>query len=162
VTARFLMRVLIEHHSCSIAFYGLGLSLLLAVGSGCSGGGPETHTVTGIITHNGTPVANAQVGFVPASESADYKPAFGQTNDQGEFALKTYLSPGNEANGAMAGKFKVTVQSGYPQDKIVTYEDLAASKGTIPSKYADASTTAFEAEVTESGENKFSFDMLDN
>ena len=136
------------------------LTLLVTVG--CGGGGPATHTVTGTVIYQSNPVANAQVGFVPAEGTTEFKPAFAQTDESGRFSLKTYLSPGQEVGGAMAGKYKVTVQAGYPQDRIVTPEEMAKNLNKLPAKYADAASTPLEVTVSADGENNFPLEIANN
>jgi hypothetical protein len=138
------------------------LCIALLFLSGCGSKGPATYSVSGQFTYKGDPVADAQVAFVPVSGApAELKPARGQTDSQGNFTLKTYLGPGDEAAGAMAGKYKVTIEKGLPQNQIVSYEDLKNQKPLLPPPYADAQKTPFEREVTAAGPNKFDFTLED-
>jgi hypothetical protein len=132
--------------------------LLLA---GCGSQGPATYTVTGQVTYKDAPVADAQIAFVPESTAGDVKPARGQTDSQGNYTLKTYLGPGDEASGAMAGKYKVTVEKTPPQNQIVTYEELKDRKPLTPPRYADAQKSPLSAEVTPGGPNKFDLPLDD-
>jgi hypothetical protein len=132
------------------------LSLLLL---GCSRGGPATHRVSGKITYKDQPVADAQIGFVPIDTTGEVKPARGQTDASGNYTLSTYLGPGDDASGAMAGSYKVTVTKGLPQDKVVTYEEMANFKSEIPEHYADTAQTTLTAEVTAGGANNFDFTL---
>lgn len=134
-------------------------ALLLA--AGCSGGGPVTHSVSGTITYNDKPVADAQVGFVPIDTTGKVKPARGQTDAQGRYTLSTYLGPDQNGSGAMAGSYQVTVEKGLPQNQIVSYEDLKKHKPEIPPSYKDAKTSSLKAEVTPSGPNTFHFTLQD-
>jgi hypothetical protein len=128
---------------------------------GCSSSGPTTHTVTGTITYNGKPVANAQVGFVATDASAEVKSARGQTDADGKYSLSTYLGPGDDVRGAMAGSYKVTVVKGLAEDRIVSYEELAQHQPEIPPRYADTVQTPLTAEVTPDGDNTFDFALID-
>ncbi len=139
------------------------LSLMIAacaVFTGCSGGPPTEH-VSGTITYNGAPVADAQVGFVPDGGDESVKPARGQTDASGAYTLRTYLKPGQEASGAMVGRYKVTVVKGLPQKQVIEYEDLKNKKDQLPPAYADATTTTLDADVTASGANEFNFTLED-
>lgn len=136
------------------------LALLIGV-VGCGGGGPTTYSVSGNVTYQGKPVADAQVGFVPTDQSIDVKPAQGLTDSAGRYTLSTYLGPGDNAGGATAGKFKVTISKGLPQNKIVTYDELKNFKSEIPVEYSDAAKTPLSAEVTSSGGNQFDFALED-
>ena len=131
--------------------------LVIVAATGCGGGGPQTHSVSGKVTFKGNPVAQAQVGFVPTDGTGEAKPAQGQTDASGNYSLTTYLGPGDNASGAMAGKFKVTVTKGLPQGKPITYEELAKFKSEIPEVYADTVNTPLTAEVSASGSNHFDF-----
>ncbi|MCA9269259.1 MAG: hypothetical protein KDA41_12345 [Planctomycetales bacterium] len=133
--------------------------LLCALQLGCSSGGPPTEHVTGTITYQGAPVAEAQIGFVPTPGQSDVKPARGQTDAQGRYTLRTYVKPGLEVNGAMAGEFKVTVVVAGAQNRIVGYEELANEKSPVPTEFADAQTTTLSASVAPGGNNVFDFSL---
>jgi hypothetical protein len=108
-------------------------------------------------------VAHAQVGFVPAEGSpAEQKPASGQTDAQGRYSLSTYVKPGRQSGGAMAGKYKVTVQKGFAQNQIVSYDDLKNRKPELPPRYASAKSTPLAAEVTAGGSNQIDFTLQDS
>jgi hypothetical protein len=139
------------------AFSTLFISLL----AGCGGGGPTTHAVSGKITYKGNPVADAQVGFVPTDTTGAVKPASGQTDASGNYTLRTYLSPSDNASGAMAGNYKVTVAKGAAHDAVPTHEEIANFKSEIPVRYADTAQTPLTAEVTAGGANAFSFQLDD-
>lgn len=134
--------------------------LMMAGTMGCSRGGPTTYSVSGRITYAEKPVAGAQVGFVPV-DSDNVKPARGETDTDGYYTVKTYLGPGDEARGAMAGKFKVTVEKSLPQKQIVSYDDLKNRKAEIPLRYADTSKTPLTADVSADGANTFDFTLED-
>ena len=138
------------------------LALLGCLGLlGCSGGRPKTYEVTGAVSYQGKPLVDAQVGFVPTATSTDTKPARGQTDASGRYTLKTYLAPGEEANGAMAGTYKVTIEKGLPENRIISYEDMKNHKPLIPVTYASAQQSPLSAEVTSAGPNTFDFTLED-
>jgi hypothetical protein len=134
---------------------------LIVTLAGCGRGGPVTHPVQGTITYNGKPVAEAQVGFVPTDAAGEMKPARGKTDANGHFELKTYLGPGDDATGAMAGGYKVTVEKGLPQNKVITYDDLKNFKPELPVSYADAQKTTLTADVKPTADNDFKFTLED-
>ncbi|WP_165069559.1 carboxypeptidase-like regulatory domain-containing protein [Paludisphaera rhizosphaerae] len=78
----------------------LGSSLMILAVAGC--GGPTLHPVTGTITQNGEPLAEAAVMFLPEDPSG--LPAQAVTGPDGKYTLTTGAS-----SGATAGKFKVAV-----------------------------------------------------
>ncbi|MCA9128431.1 MAG: hypothetical protein KDB22_15195 [Planctomycetales bacterium] len=82
----------------------IATSMLLAIVAGCGESGPKTYKVVGTVSLDGTPVERATVTFIP-DDMANGKPAVGQTNAAGEFALTTTQS----GDGAVAGAYKVMV-----------------------------------------------------
>ena len=110
----------------------------------------RTVPVTGTVTYNGTPVADASVSLVPETpvgEAASKKGAFGKTDASGKFTLTTF-EPGD---GAVPGNYKVTVRkyegetsTAAPQesDDYVPPEEVeddtpsAAPKSLLPEKYS--------------------------
>src|SRR5262249_36834431 len=85
-------------------FFGLGFTaLLLFTGSGCKGGIKPVKIEGSLKWENGSPVAGADVKFLPVQE--DGKVAYGTTGNDGKFELTTE----NFGDGAMPGKYKVIV-----------------------------------------------------
>ena len=78
------------------------LLLLPLMLSGCNDS--PYAAVSGVVTLDGTPVANATVGFVPKDDGAG-RAAFGQTDDVGHYELST-LKP---SDGALPGEYYVTI-----------------------------------------------------
>lgn len=88
------------------------LVLFLLVAGGCGGDSEqyETVPVSGVITCQGKPIANATVNFTPLAEAgrATGRPgrvALGMTDQNGRFRLTTYEND----DGAIVGRHKVTV-----------------------------------------------------
>ena len=134
----------------------LGLGMLCV---GCSSDSPKTHSVSGRLLYQGSPVAGAQVGFLPAVNDSQVKPARGQTDADGRYTLSTYLKPGEESRGAMAGSFKVTVAESVAEKRIVGYDELANKKALLPIRYADVQTTPLTAVVVSGSDNTFDFTL---
>ena len=83
------------------------LLLILTCCLGCSGGSDvELGKVTGLVTMNGEPLADAIVVFKPAEGN----PSTGRTDSNGNYDL-TYL--GNSP-GAIVGKHSVRITTGQP------------------------------------------------
>ncbi len=88
----------------------LGLAAFLV---GCGGGGGDQYgvqPVSGVVTCQGKPVANATVNFTPVKEEgrAEGRPgrvALGITDENGKFRLTTY----ENYDGAIVGRHTVTV-----------------------------------------------------
>lgn len=68
-----------------------------------------TEPVSGIVTLDGQPVADATVIFTPVQVSKDTFSATGITDAQGKYSLKTDFSPSVTSDGAVAGEYAVTV-----------------------------------------------------
>ena len=144
---------------------------------GC--GGPEgepTYPVTGTVTRNGQPLPGAIVSFFPETGT----PAVGETDASGKYALTT----NTKDDGAVVGKYKVTIQK-YSQSadygKVETapsevditaedydeypagYDEMAESqkaaavpRNLLPPKYENPETSGLTAEVVE-GNNVHDF-----
>jgi hypothetical protein len=106
--------------------------------------------VTGTVTYQNAPVADADVTLSPASDDAKAKPARGKTDSNGKFKVMTYFAPGDDRAGALPGKYKVTVQKIPASDGIVDPYKPGATvpKNQLPVKYEKATTTPFEHEVS--------------
>ena len=130
--------------------------LVLVLGCGSPGTVP-TAEVTGTVTYNGAPVADASVGFIPASG----RPASGITDASGKFTLSSF----GEGDGAVPGQHKVAItpNASQPQPMPGTpeYEAAADAKPPFPERYGDPSTSGFTAQVKEGEVNNFTFDMKD-
>lgn len=151
---------------------------------GCADPGverPSTAKVTGTVTLDGDAVAGAVVKFSP--KGAGGHAASGTTDDSGNFALTTFES----GDGAVPGSYQITVSKteggaaeeaagaagdGSEENYEAVYESMAEAgadvmaeggsaeaevKDLLPAKYKDPATSGFEEEVTEGGENSFTF-----
>lgn len=80
----------------------------LSILAGCSRGpAVSTIPVSGKITYNGAPLAEAIVTFV--NVDPDGRSANGVTDANGAYTLQTFVTPGRSQAGAMAGDYTVTV-----------------------------------------------------
>jgi hypothetical protein len=135
--------------------------------TGCGGGNVlKTNRVEGIVTYNGTPLANATVTFYP--EGGDATPAFGKTNENGKYLLQT--QQGAIDAGTTPGEYIVTVskkeyvptgrkmRGGDNYDEMV---DEMTLKETLPVKYSDKPTSPFKATVENKKVNTFDFKLDD-
>lgn len=77
------------------------VSMLCTACLGC-GQGPQLAPVQGVVQHNGTPLTGGKVLFISVEK---HRPAFGQIQNDGTYALST-LKPGD---GATIGKYSVKV-----------------------------------------------------
>lgn len=82
--------------------------LCLTPFSGCAKPPSRTVSVSGRITLNGRPVERARVLFL--SPHQDDRPAFGVTDADGHYELRTYFSQNDIPPGAVPGKYMVIVE----------------------------------------------------
>jgi hypothetical protein len=155
----------------------LSVSCCLTIGCGGGSGHPKTYPVTGSVKHNGKPVEGAVVTFQLAEGKGN---AIGSTDAKGEYTLSTFVP----ADGAVPGQYRVAISkfTTPPPEKqgltpgVITSGDLPADyappsekdgsagastgpKNLLPAKYANDQTSALRATVSESGPNKFDFDL---
>ena len=164
--------------TCRQCGFSKGIKLfavMLVVVAGCGPSEEPTYPVTGKVTFaDGNPVEGAAVSFVPDSGT---KPAVGVTDAEGQYSLTTT----SKGDGARAGSYKVTIAkyegapeesvgegatladpmditNEYPEDydEMRAGQNVAASKNTLPTRYADPNTSQLTATVVE-GENTFDF-----
>lgn len=150
----------------------LGLILF----AGCSGGDENrvsVYPVTGKVTMGGAPVANAIVTFSPQNKQPV---AIGRTDSNGQYSLTTY----DPNDGAAAGDYVVLVAKTGSSSPAETEQDMhqalnsgesaeaamhagaqekESSGSLLPEKYGSAGSSDLAATVTESGDNKFDFDL---
>jgi len=144
-------------------FLLLCASALLIV-AGCSKG-PSTGAVTGIVTLDGTPIADANVTFYPKEGRASH----GKTDSQGKYEL-TFTQ---DKKGAVLGEHTVTIiteivqETDYGADDDYEKEnggggaDEASSKARselLPKKYCERGSSELTATV-EKGDNVVDFPL---
>lgn len=155
--------------------------------AGCNRGPSLSGTVSvsGTVTYNGTPLAGANVGFIP--KDPEGKAASGLTDADGKFQLSTYLAGSTQASGALPGDYEVSVskyetslgfdpatgQSKMPQptgkvDPATSQGHvlpgggmMAPPKQLVPAKYVNSKTSGFTATVKPSGNDPFNFELTD-
>jgi hypothetical protein len=150
------------------------LATLLLASAGCGGSGGSslegTVPVSGVITYQGRPLADAAVTLVPsATDNQAARGAFGRTDEDGRFLLMT-AQPGD---GVLPGNYKVTIS------KIAAEPEEAPSTGDadyfdpetarppapavplVPPKYSSAKTTDLTAEVADESGVELVFDLKD-
>ena len=121
-------------------------SVLLAVGetvlgllTGCSTSGPEIAYVSGRVTMDGKPLANATVVFIPE----DGRPAGASTDAEGRYVLN--FTEGRR--GAIPGKSTVRITTAREAEQDENGKMIRAeSPETIPMQYNAASTLSFTVE----------------
>ena len=151
--------------------------LLVIAGCGGDSGRISTYPVTGTVTGNGKPIVGAQITFHPEDEEGT-RPAFGVTNQDGEFSLTTY----DDGDGAIAGQYTVSIEKqairkeidvenltpGGPQQvgggdmyaKMMVgnrTEKSTVKSDDIPQKFRSPETSGLKRTVEPSGGNEFNF-----
>ena len=134
--------------------------LVFVLASGCDKGrGLPVHYVEGIVTLDGEPLEEANITFVPKSESNDIEAAAGRTDAKGKYTLTSMN--GDPGKGALAGEYVVLVSKlinlsppGFnPSDPIPP-----PTKRVTPIVYNDRTKSPFNASVVK-GKNKFDFEL---
>lgn len=105
---------------------------LAVIGCGSSQTGPALGTVSGRITLDRQPVANAMVEFTPVQEG---RPSSGRSDSSGHYTLQFTTS----TKGAIVGEHTVklsTFQPGFDSGGAEGFENVASRAEEIPKKYA--------------------------
>ena len=157
----------------------LAIVAILVVGIfGCSepGSSVKTVPVEGKVLLDGSPVDGATVTFTPTWSEG--RTAVGTTDSNGEFTLTT----AGVGPGAMPGSYKVAVSktttvsadsssATSEEEGMKEIEKMMQggsevgpaapleSKDELPAEYSSPDTSGFTAEVKESGENNFVFEL---
>lgn len=127
---------------------------------------PKTVPAKGVVTYKGQPVEGATVTFM--AQSAKEKGATGMTDAKGQFQLMTF-APGD---GAVPGSYRVKVSKTEMKPQVSEEQEKSLkSSGKrvpppivqegLPKKYKSETTSGLTAEVKESGDNAFTFELKD-
>ena len=126
------------------------LAAVLVLAAGCNRSGLDLAPVEGVVTYNGSPVAEAGVMFAPQQGPS----AMATTDTDGKFALTTA-----NHEGALIGQHRVSISKvdtiAIPQPRGFP---LYQHKSHIPEKYADVSTSELTADVIDD-DNHFEFKL---
>jgi len=134
---------------------------MLAVLPACSKA-IKTEGVTGVITYNGEPLADATVKFIPTDATGSQ--SYGKTNEKGEYKLQTLLGAADA--GTTPGEYKVTVdcietvETGNMIEENGEEKEETVAESLIPTKYNNAETSGLTATVAP-GDNTINFDLSD-
>ena len=145
--------------------------MVLALGacvSGCEpladSGRPKTYPVSGTVTMNGSPVANAILSFQLADGSGS---AAGVTDSQGRYELTTF-APGD---GAVPGQYGVAItqfekppaSTGVPDDHPDYNPNLPpfVAKNLLPERYAAPDSSGLTATITEGRNEGVNFELTE-
>ena len=117
---------------------------------------PQLAQVSGIVTMNGEPLANANIRTLPfnfaAGEASGLNDAEGVSDAEGRFTLSTFKG-GEPLEGAYVGDHKVTVAVTEPGPGGFGVVTLS------PAEYADSTTTTLRIAVSSSADENQSFKL---
>jgi len=117
--------------------------------AGCGPGGPEIASVSGRVTMDGKPLANATVVFIPENG----RPSGASTDADGKYVLN--FSQGRR--GAIPGKNMVRVMTIRDPTPGEDGKSIPGSKETVPAKYNTATELTFD--VAPGKRNVADFDL---
>lgn len=133
--------------------------------SGCSSSDPDAGLnrpkrvpVTGIVSYQGRPVANADVTFVNDTSKTT---GTGKTDSDGNFQMTTF----RDRDGAVPGRQLVAIRRVDVINKTPADVDVSAGgvgvppeiRWIVPEKFADPRKSGLTADVGESAKNHFEF-----
>jgi hypothetical protein len=130
----------------------------MALCAGCGGGpeGPATAEVTGLVTLDGAPLANADVFFHPVDSEGPAQASQAVTGDDGRFTVQTHVAAGQYKPGMIPGEYRVSVSK---LDTSNVTSTLTPPKNVLPEKYASPQTSGFTVSVSADQENDFRFPL---
>jgi hypothetical protein len=141
---------------------GVLLGVALGMVIGCGSSGPQMGRVSGKVTYQGQPVANATVTFLP--DAAGSQSATGITDASGEYQLSTF----GKNDGALVGKHRANVvaraafEGKLPPGagEAMLEEFQSVGKPLIPQKYFNVETSGLSFDV-QSGSNQIDLVLTD-
>lgn len=149
---------------------GLSLVLLGVFLAGCSGGPekPDLYPLTGVVTLDGEPLANANLTFIPVAGRMTGGPvAIAVTDDAGRFEAQTAGEP-----GAAVGEYSVTVTAsagGGPvsvevdsadYERMMSGEQPVESTSPVPAVYSNAAESKLTATVAAGDKNDVTLELV--
>ena len=132
----------------------LGFLACLSLIAGCSGSNyPTMYPVSGVITMDDKPLANAQLAFVPVNDEEGGFTGVGvaESNEQGQFEV--YMA---DYTGLPEGVYKVTVSAEIQIDDNDEEEGEGEMESVVPPIYESEDTTPLQIEVQAIDKNEIS------
>jgi hypothetical protein len=129
--------------------HGLGICVVMIAAVGCGRG---NQTVSGKVTLDGAPLANARVAVISkdlGKDPLDRLPYIGQTDEQGAFALGAIDDPGG---GVPAGSYLLAITTAHTSD---TSENAVRPPERVPAPYP----LGIDFEVPDGGKTDANFDL---
>ena len=152
------------------------LTMFLAGCGGDSPDYPDTIPVTGKVTLDGKPVENASITLTPANKGEATRGARATSAADGTFTVKTFFSASYDADGAVPGKYLVSVTK-YEQkapsshgEALQTMEGQSnqskmqramamGGENVLPEKYASPESSGLEIEVKAGQEKTLNLEL---
>lgn len=137
---------------------GVCAAAVLVLAAGCGTKGPDVQFVEGRVTLDGSPLANATVGYTSA-EATGLPPAYGATDESGIYRLTSI--GGRHGRGAVVGTFVVTVMK-YESEEVPENDPRQTPPkvwSDVPLFYGDVSTSPLRATVAEGANTGAAFDF---
>jgi hypothetical protein len=129
--------------------------MVIAATVGC--GRSDMGRVSGVVTYEGKPVADAVVTFRPQNRPM----AIGRTDATGRFTLNTH----SKGDGAVKGVNRVSIMPWSPAPESFPEPGQAIpplkepERPDIPKKYRQEETSGLEVEVSAGKRNEFTFEL---
>lgn len=120
-----------------LSMIALGLTFAVV---GCSDDGAKIVSVSGVVTLNGSPLADASVTTQPIGGEVN-PGSFARTDAQGRFTLKVV---GTNQSGAAIGKHRVVISKQEGGSGRSSDEGGVAAKETLPERYNGKSELRLE------------------
>lgn len=114
------------------------VSLIIALGAGCSSRGPEIAYVEGRVTLDGEPLVGATIVFVPENG----RPSGAATGADGKYVLNF----ANGRKGAVPGTNTVRIMTLRDADQDDNGRSIPGRPETVPAHYNSETTLSFEVE----------------
>lgn len=141
------------------------MAVMMGLVTGCTQ--KEYAPVTGVVTFDGKPVANANIAFDPDN---DGPMSVGTTTPEGAFSLS--VARERDKPGAKVGSHRVTItafeepsssQNSDPAlgSLAMATESEAGVTNLLPDRYADFGTSGLTFDVSASGENFAEFKLVE-
>lgn len=129
---------------------------VLASFVGCGERGPQLAPISGVVTLDGEPLANAVINFQPVASASGANPGVGssaRTDSEGRFVLETI----DGKPGAVVGPHKVKIFSYSPESPVASDVDTEPTVERVPEEYNYRSKLIFE--VPAGGDPEARFDL---
>jgi len=122
------------------------VALCCILQAGCGPRGPDVQLVEGFVTLDGSPCANAVVGFSPAAGGL---PASGRTRPDGSYRI-TAVRGGRDNGGTTVGEYLVTIDKMEllpPPPNPLNQQLEPEFRYIVPRAYGDQATSGLKATV---------------